>query len=655
MCGIVGLLAPEGLERYRASLQAASDVAAYRGPDGEGFVALDSDARHAVRVRRLDEPGAADLAGRTLALGHRRLSIIDLSENAAQPMADRSGSCWLAFNGEIYNYLEIARELEREGASFRTASDTEVLLEAYRAWGERCVERFVGMWAFAIADARTRTLFCSRDRFGIKPLHYHSGGGRFAFGSEVKQLLELPFVARRPHAGAVYDFLVYGAVDHSGNGFFEGIRKLPPGHNLTVDLRTGVVREERYYAPAIAAGSARVDSLGAARELRRLLDESVRLHLRSDVEVGSCLSGGLDSSSIVGLIHDRLLAEGRHGIQRTFTSHFAEPDADELAYAEAVIARTGVRAATICPTVEELARELPRIVWHQEEPFGSTSIFAQWKVFELVARNGVKVVLDGQGADEMLGGYLGLFPTFLDELGAQGRYGRLIWEAWRFGQRQGLGAAAIARSVRAATRRPAVGGVPAAAEVPDWLDPALASAEAARSEARRLRAERPFGDRAPFSNQLAQMTLAGNLPGLLRYEDRNSMARSVEARVPFLDHRLVEFCLRLPATVKIRDGWTKWPLREGMKGTLPEVVRRRSTKLGFATPHARWQAGPLAPVVEDVLASGVLGGWVRSDVARERAREIAATGASDFAPWRWASLGLWLRRFGLDAGRGRDA
>lgn len=650
MCGIVGLFAPEGLEAYRGELQAANDVVAYRGPDGEGFVVLDAAGRNAVRAPRLDGAGGPDLSGRTLALGHRRLSIIDLSEAASQPMPDRTGSCWIVFNGEVYNYLELGRELEALGASFRTRSDTEVLLEAYRAWGESCVSRFVGMWAFAIVDSERQSLFCSRDRFGIKPFHYHAADGRLAFASEAKQLLELPFVARHVNSTAVYDFLVYGAVDHGEDGFFEGICKLPPGHNLSFDLRTGALRKERYYDPDLRAGS-RLDPGEAAVELRCLLRESVRLHLRSDVEVGSCLSGGLDSSSIVGLIHEMLEAEGRQANQRTFTSHFAEPEADELEYAQSVVAHTGVKTALAHPTLEDLRRDMDRLVWHQEEPFGSTSIFAQWSVFELVARHGVKVVLDGQGADEMLGGYLGLFPTFLDELWARGRYPRMAWEAYRHGRLQGHDLGAVFQALAGPARRAGSTGVDPAAEAPAWVDPGLAHACAPRSAYRLSRGAQPCGPQAPFGNLLAQMTLSSNLPGLLRYEDRNSMARSVEARVPFLDHRLVEFCLRLPATLKVRGGWTKWVLREGMKGTIPEKVRLRVTKLGFATPHARWQRGPLAPLVEEMVRGGSLEGYVRSDRALDHARLLAAGGVADFAPWRWLSLGLWMRRFGLGEGR----
>jgi asparagine synthase (glutamine-hydrolysing) len=645
MCGILGYFSPEGISDALSAIRGGMSVASYRGPDDAGlsvFRVEGSSVRHLGSANGLDFAkyweGPAHLA-----LGHLRLSIIDLSAAGHQPMASDDGEHWITYNGEVYNYLELREELERAGVRFRSHSDTEVIVQAYRAWGTRCVERFVGMWSFLLLDARRRTLFCSRDRFGIKPLHYLYDGTRLIVASEIKQILEFPSVPRRVNKQSAFEYLLHGSTDHSAETMFQGIMRLEPGHNLEFSLVSRQIAISRYYNH-----TPRIDNeIGfkeAARRFHDLFSESVRLHLRSDVEVGSCLSGGLDSSSIVCLVHDQLSAEGKSSLQRTFSCHFDEAEANELEYMQEVIRATGVAASFTRPGLEQLMADLPAIVWHQEEPFGSTSIFAQWSVFKLVKEQGVKVMLDGQGADEQLAGYIGLGWYYMQELLRKREYSRLVKEAGCYLARHGGDALSVLGAVP--MLRPLLALRPKLPSI-QWIDPKLTDACAPHNMYLANTKSTPYADTEILNNALAQLTWRNNIPTLLRYEDRNSMAFSVEARVPFLDHRLVEFVMSLPSHFKIRRGFTKRVLRDGMAGVLPEKIRWRVSKLGFATPEQTWQATALKPLIENALQSGRLEGFVDAGAARKYFEELLQTPLKDFAPWRWVNLQLWLDRYGI--------
>jgi len=634
-----------GLGGMGEELIAAHAIARYRGPDDAGLVYLSLDKAKTVFAHVGERaPEDAILRKSQLALGHRRLSILDLTSAGHQPMGTEDGLLWITYNGEVYNYSELRSELERQGSHFRSQSDTEVILNAYRLWGDRCVERFIGMWAFCIADLARSRLFCSRDRFGIKPFHYCHGAAGFAFASEIKQLLELNLVERRVHDRAVYEYLISGSFDYSAHSFFEGIQRLEPGCNLVVDLAASSVTTHQYYSlrPLLTRNT---DVASSAARFHDLLDESVRLQLRSDVEVGSCLSGGLDSSSIVCLAHRQLMLAGRASVQRTFSSHFDDPEANELEYLREVIAQTRVNALIVQPTAHDLLRDLDALIWHQEEPFGSTSIFAQWSVFRLVHECGVKVMLDGQGADELLAGYIGLIPTYLQELRAKHRYFSLLWETLSYRRlHAGSWHFALPAWCRALAHRLSDDVGPPAG----WLRPDFARLHvAAAREVGHQRDKEAFSEQEHLSNALFRMTFFGSLSALLRYEDRNSMAFSVEARVPYLDHRFVEFALSLPSDLKIRNGYTKYVMRQAMKGILPEKVRTRVSKLGFATPERRWQLDELRPLIEDSLGSDTLRRFIVPDKARSYLAYVDDAGVKDFLPWRWLNLKLWMERYAL--------
>jgi asparagine synthase (glutamine-hydrolysing) len=630
MCGLYGSIAfaPE---------RARIDVVAHRGPDGSGWREFASDAG-------------------PVALGHRRLAIIDVSDAGLQPMADASGRYHLVFNGEIYNYLELREELRAKGQVFTTETDSEVLLAAYREWGEGCLDRFRGMWAFLIWDERDQCLFAARDRFGIKPLYVVANHNGVAFASEIKQLLGLPGLSGRMNLARVRDFLSAGISDHTEETLFEGVRQVQPGTCATIGAShpwSGTIEPRRWYAIP-PPGTLRLSEAEAAQQYRSLLADSVRLHLRSDVPVGSCLSGGLDSSSLVCLMSSMLAAERSGSRVNTVSACYAEKEVDEKPYMEAVAAKTGANPHYVFPRPDDVLARASDLTWHQDEPFGSTSIFAQWCVFEEARRAGIKVMLDGQGADEQLAGYHWTYAWHLLTLLRRGRLGAL--------------AATISGRVDAH-------GVPVSEQLMRLLGVALPSRIAEPLRARRsaaghgwlqsdaFRALGPSPGALEFAsavNGLPQvtdlatlcvvLTFSANLQMLLHWEDRNSMAHSIEARVPFLDHPLVEFALALGNEHKIAGAETKQVLRRAMRDALPRTVLERRDKLGFATPEATWFTGPLKTALRDGVETTLkrLPGLLAGDAARAMTNDmLEGRRPVDFALWRIVNMGIWAERFGV--------
>jgi asparagine synthase (glutamine-hydrolysing) len=573
MCGLAGIVDLGAPVEPRDAL-AMADVLAHRGPDDSGAFA---------------EPGVA--------LAHRRLAIIDLSRDARQPMTDDSGRFVLVYNGEVYNYRELRRQLEAKGVRFSTRSDTEVVLLAFRAWGPDCVTRMRGMWAFAVWDVAARALFCSRDRFGIKPLYYVRHGQRLTFASELKAFARIPG-GLRPNVPIVRDFLEQGYLDHTDQTLFAGVAQLPPAHSMSFGANG--LRAWRYWS--LSPSTPPPDP---AREARTRFVESVRLQLRSDVPIGTCLSGGLDSSAIACTV-DRLLrtdAASARPIgprQKTFTSYFEDRGYDERPYARAVAERIGAAAQWISFDDRRLVDVLPRVIQAQDEPFLSMSIVAQWHVMRAAAAAGVKVMLDGQGGDELLAGYDGFFGFRFADLLIAGRWRELAGEVGAYRSVREASAAALA----IALVRPFV---PRAVE-PLARGRALAATNLLHDDLRAAGQHRDGAvtDGARFPDRLRRQlhhVLTRRLPELLHYEDRNSMAHSLEARVPFLDHRLVELMFSLDGRHLIRDGRTKVVFREALDGLVPEVVRDRIDKMGFETPDSRFLRGRLGELAMEVFSS----------------------------------------------------
>ena len=630
MCGLYASIAfaPE---------RARIDRVAHRGPDGSGWREF------------------ASAAG-PVALGHRRLAIIDLSEAGLQPMSDASGRYHLVLNGEIYNYLELRDELRAKGHQFSSDTDSEVLLAAYREWGEDCLHRFLGMFAFLIWDERDQILFAARDRFGIKPLYVAVNQRGIAFASEIKQLLGLPGLSGRMNLARVRDFLAAGMSDHTEETLFEGVVQLQPGCCVAIAAGrawTGLIEPKRWYAIP-PHGTLRLSEAEAAEQFRSLLTDSVRLHLRSDAPVGSCLSGGLDSSSIVCLMSRMLDAEGQGARVNTVSACYDEKAVDETPFMAAVVAQAGATPHRVFPKPDDVFARASDLTWYQDEPFGSTSIFAQWCVFEEARRAGIKVMLDGQGADEALAGYHWTYAWHLLTLIRQGRLTAL---ASTVSQRVGAHGCGVADQL---TRLAAVA-----------LPPRLAQAlKAGRNGAGRrwLRSE-AFGTLAPDHgalelasaiNGLPQvidvatlcvvLTFSANLQMLLHWEDRNSMAHSIEARVPFLDHRLVEFALALGNEHKLVGADTKRVLRRAMADVLPPEILARRDKLGFATPEEAWFRGPLKPLILDGVEATLARFPGLVDARATRALVSAMLEGQrpvDFKAWRIVSMGIWGERFGV--------
>ncbi len=560
MCGLAGVLAFNSQVSPSGELiQKMTDSIRHRGPDDAGLY--------------LNGP---------IGLGHRRLAIIDLSPAGHQPMPGPDGSTWLIFNGEIYNYLEIRTELEARGHHFTSHSDTEVILHAYQEYGPQCVSHFNGMFAFALWDEVKHQLFLARDRFGIKPLYYYRNANRLLFASEIKAILAVLETNPSPNQQLIYDFLTLGILDHTDETFFTGIHKLPPAHTMLVETNNQI-RLERYWDFEVNHEVATFPEPQVADLSERffeLFTEAVRSHLISDVAVGSCLSGGLDSSTVVSII-SQLIKESKAASvgsrQQTFSACYHHSPVDEQPHIDRVVQWSGALAHKVFPQPTDFRAELPQLICHQEEPFASTSIYAQWTVMRLARENGVTVLLDGQGADEQLLGYRKFYLFYGLNLLRQGQplYG-LSELLKHFGSWDVLKTLQLQRGLRYLQGKQ-FGSVAVAQSL---LEPSLAAQFAGTGLNLGLSdnlGERIKSDMTRFS-----------LPVLLRYEDKNSMAFSREARVPFLDHRLVEFVAALPLNLKLRDGWTKYCLRRGAQGKVPPEILKRKDKLGFATPEDDW-------------------------------------------------------------------
>jgi asparagine synthase (glutamine-hydrolysing) len=641
MCGIAGLIHFDDRPLDGRLLESMTRSLAHRGPDGEGYVLL-GGAEKPFAVRgplSAALPSGRIASGRyAVGMGHRRLAIVDLTVLGHQPMGTDDGY-WITYNGAVCNAPELRQELRLLGHEFRSATDTEVVLASYRQWGAGCLPRLNGMFAFAIWDPVEETVFCARDRFGIKPFYYRSDGTRFLFASEIKALLRDPHYRPVPNETAVYDYLTQGWHDHTTDTFFSGIQQLAPGACLTVVTRApsrarGIV-PTRWWEPDIAPLAH--DRGRASDELRHLLEDSVRLQLRADVPIGSCLSGGLDSSTIVCTAAG-LMGRDAAAALRTF-SFCADGVADERPYIREVLARTGVRNDQVMASGSTLKAWLPLIVQQQDEPFAGTSVIGQWTVMRAAGDAGIKVVLDGQGADELFLGYPRYLGFRLADLMRSGQWlaaGR-EWRAWRrlhdhvpetalAGLVRGLLPGSLAQWARTRVMRQET-----------WLAPSFA---------------RTWQDHAvppgPLSLEQQRLrSLTQDLPALLHYEDRNAMAFSIEARVPYLDHRLVEWALRQPTAWQLADGRTKALLRDALKGRLPEPVRLRRDKVGFATPEDHWLRRVLHEEITEVLESDTFRSRPYWRAGRLQDLYRAYCGGAAIGPtvWRWVNLEWWLRRF----------
>ena len=608
MCGIAGIYNIDGKPVEVSLLAKMTDIVSHRGPDDQGFVLINSSSGEHVRAKNI----GGDVKGfYNLGLGHRRLSIIDLTKLGSQPMSSSDSMIWITYNGEVYNYLELREELESKGYRFESNSDTEVILYAYKEWGTSCLRKFNGMFAFAIWDGKSRLLFCARDRFGVKPFYYHHLGPRFLFSSEIKQLLLDKDFQKEPNDKVIYEYLVHDQINFNEETFFKNIKCLKPAHFLII--QDGQVKIDRYWDIDPDKKQSLGEDPAVLDGFLEILTDSIRLRLRSDVPVGSCLSGGLDSSSVVFFANELLKKKIGQGFQqKTFSITFEGFELDERRYMESVVKATGVEGNFTTFSGGNLLKILEDVIWHQDEPFGSTSILAQYFVMKLASENGVKVLLDGQGSDEIFGGYFSYFKHFYADLVKTFRIWELLREIGSYKTIYGnypwttvknsivhvvshlLNDHGMHKNVFSFNSRRDESS-------PDWIN---------RDFSKNF-SEHLVTDEEKFQGFLTQSlysSLTTNyLPSYLRYEDRNSMAFSIEARLPFLDYRLVEFAFLLPNEFKLRDGWTKYILRRGMENRLPDLIVKRKDKLGFITPEDAWLRGKNQKDIEDIFTSESFG------------------------------------------------
>jgi asparagine synthase (glutamine-hydrolysing) len=598
VCGISGFFGP----RDRRLLTAMTDAQRHRGPDDDGYLETDDAS-----------------------LGFRRLSIIDVA-HGQQPMSVDDGRLQIVYNGEVYNFRELRRELEALGHHFSTHCDTEVVLHAYQEWGPEAFGRLNGMWGLALLDTRgdrPKLVLC-RDHFGIKPLYFARSAGRVLFASEIKAILQDESFERHVDEQSMYEYLAHGAFDHKSHAtFFLGISQVPAAAYVTVD-GTGVTTTT-YWTP-------RLDETGSPDPavFRELFDRAVGRRLISDVPVGICLSGGLDSSSICGVMSRQLAdhlpdAASLGERLKTFSAVFPGDPIDESRYIAAVVKKTGADNAQVEPTAVDFVRELEAWVWHVEQPMVSSAPFAMWMVTRRAAKD-VTVVLDGQGGDELLAGYDHYPFVYVRQLLRERRWGDAAREAW------------CARDVYMPLVRRRLRDRRLNVDVRPMLQPDFMRGKRA-----------PVDERVQdnLKQRLLQDFLVWSLPPLLRYEDRCSMAHSLEARLPFLDQELVEHILRLPADAIIRNGWNRWVLREGLADVLPDIVRTRRKKIGFTTPEFRWYRRQRA-ALQSLLRSPRFSArpyWQAAAVAEGFRAACAGESAESMFFWRVINAEIWLRIF----------
>ena len=569
MCGITGIIDRNNKKINKDKIEKINNLIAHRGPDDEGF-----------------------FFERNFAFGHRRLSILDLCSDGHQPMhyLDRYT---ITYNGEVYNYLEIKEELLNYGYKFSSHTDTEVILASYDKWGEACVNRFNGMWAFAIYDKEKNRIFCSRDRFGIKPFYYTEINDKFIFGSEIKQLLEF-HETRYVNKNVLMDYLIIGYEEYKNETFFENIYKLEQSHNMLYDLDTHHFEIKRYYDIEIdedIKNLSKEDSVGLFRENLR---ESIALRLRSDVTVGTCLSGGLDSSAIASIASD-LYTKQTDKQFKAIHAKSTDRKTDESAYAKEVATHCRMDLNIVEPSTQEFIESIDEVIYTQEEPFGGPSIFMQYFVMKEAKRCDCKVMLDGQGGDETLLGYEKYYPAYLITLNPWGRI-KGFFNASKNSKltiKQLLGYFVYFTNAKIRIKRLRQKNSFIKDDYLNLIDRKIIEISS-----------RNYLD--IFKLQYGEI-YATKIPHLLKYEDKNSMRHSIEGRLPFIDYKVLQTALSVNDSFKIKGGWTKYILRKTVEDLLPKNIVWRKNKLGFDAPTDSWISGISNDMKKSIEKSKIVG------------------------------------------------
>jgi asparagine synthase (glutamine-hydrolysing) len=566
MCGIFGVISKNFINKER--IENVSQTISHRGPDDEGGLAFNIDTskyqsflgKDTISEINLPHISETQCKYNSVFL-HRRLSIIDLSPYGHQPLCYNNGEFWIVFNGEIYNYIEIKRELFQKGYRFNSTSDTEVVLASYMEWGRKCVERFNGMWAFAIWDRNNKSMFLSRDRLGIKPLLYYFKNNIFIFCSEIKGIQKYLDVNLTLNELAFYKFAYRGTVKvgEDESTMFNEIKQLMPGTNLL--FKDNRIKTEKYWELYLKNNN--LSFSDNVLRFKELFHSSINYRLRSDVEVGSCLSGGIDSSSIVSFMSEEFNKKFH-----TFSAVWPGEACDESYYIGKVNNKFNCISHAFTPDIDNLLELVEKVVWHQEIPLAGPSVIAQWAVMEEARKNNIKVLLDGQGADEILSGYPVYLSTYIKEMMFKLKWMQLI-KYYPSLYNNGFSLKTFIKLLIRRNIQNTQFKIPVLEKFENKFD----------------FIESKIDTRYNFLPHLLKTEIqSSNLPSLLHFEDSNSMAHSVEARVPYLDHRLVEFAINIPSEQKIRGTLTKIILREAMKDYIPVEVYNRRDKIGFETP-----------------------------------------------------------------------
>jgi asparagine synthase (glutamine-hydrolysing) len=666
MCGIAGFVARQGNLLQNSTITGMTGIINHRGPDDEGFLFFTEEKElitaggestpDEVWKTKTDFCPVIDVNNylnrkSLMALGHKRLSILDLSPAGHQPMSYDNGRFWIVFNGEIYNYQDIKSELEKRGHVFKTKSDTETVLAAYSEWGESCLDKLVGMWAFAIFDRGNSELFIARDRYGIKPLYYYfSAAGDFYFASEIKQFTVLDGWQSRMNPQRVYDQLVYSFTDHTDETMFSRVYQLPGGtyfkssiHKI-IPSNDGRIQFIKWYF--IRSEPFKGSFSDAATIFRSLFEKAVNEHLHADVPVGTALSGGLDSSSIVCEVNRILLSEGAESLQKTFSSCSIDERYSEKKWMDVIINHTNIDAYFIFPSLNEALGMTKDILWHHDEPYQSQSAFLAYNVFKLASSNKVKVLLNGQGADEYLGGY-GQFTY--------ARYASML---------KHLKISSVIADIKKSNKINKISNSALMIGIFSYFLPSVLrkSLKGLRNSTDNIKElvdhdrlnitpEHPFKSTSNNYRRVPEIsehfTFTSTLPKYLHWEDRNSMAHSVEARVPFLDHRLVEFCYNLPDDFLEKDGITKRVMREAMTGLLPELIRNRKDKMGFTTPEELWVKKENPGLFRDKIAEAVVvsDGIIKPASLKYFDDIVDGKLPFNYTYWRFILFSEWIQKF----------
>ncbi len=598
MCGISGIITRTSLTVDKLELKRINDKIAHRGPDAEGFYFYEN-----------------------VGFGHRRLSILDLSAAGNQPML-YADNLVITYNGEVYNFIELREELVQLGYVFHTTTDTEVILAAFKAWGPACLNKFNGMWSFAILDKSTKKVFMARDRFGVKPFYYSQNSGNFVFGSEIKQLLNDQ--ENVVNLNVLTEYMLTYIDNHGSDTYFKGVHSLLPGHYLIYDLETADFNIEQYYVLNTKAEIKRFSKSEAVTYLKDLFTSAVKLRLRSDVKVGTCLSGGLDSSAVSAIANNNY----KEAAGRKFTAIHArsiDAETDESSFATDVSNNLDLELHVVTPSTADFKSLVDEVVYTQEEPFGSPSMFMGYKVFQKAKELGCKVMLNGQGGDEVLLGYERYFSSYLYQIGlVEG-----IKQLWKQSKNSGLKLYdPLLYFVYFTSFRIRKSRLLRRSFLSEELKNKFDFKEIKRSID-------SFKDISKL--QIHEISTV-QLPHLLRYEDRNSMRNSIETRLPFLDYRVVEAGVSFLPKFKIWNGWTKYVLRLAVEDVLPNHVVWRKNKLGFNAPERSWLSAHKETMVAEVAKSTLLKSITNFELLQQRFPDLPYK-----EQWLYYNIAVWER------------